>query len=155
MLSSSGQNKKNKGKQMSIELCKELARLFEEQLHNQKKLAVIDDIIAEEFTNSDRGKSGEILTRQSLKEQLSGMFQAVPDLHDDVHEMVAEDKLVIYRLTRSGTFTDKLGELAPTGKYASINGFHILTIDGGFITGCIYHFDTPAMYEWFGIPLKS
>ena len=54
---------------MSLELCKELAYSFEEQLHNQKKLELIDDIIAEEFTNSDRGKSGEILTRQSLREQ--------------------------------------------------------------------------------------
>ena len=140
---------------MSVELCRELAYSFEEQLHNQKKLEVIDEIIAEEFTNSNRGKSPEILTRQSLKEQLTDMFQAVPDFHDNIHEMVAEDKVVIYRLTRSGTFTNKLGELVPTGKHALINGFHILTIDEGLITGCIYHFDTYAMHEWLGIQLKS
>ena len=98
---------------MSLEQNKQLAMRFEEELHNQKKLEVIDEIVAPEYT--DHGPSGSrTFTREELKDLFRSLFASVPDLHDEVHDVIAEGDRVALRMTRSGTFTGTAGDTEAT-----------------------------------------
>jgi len=128
---------------------KELVRRYEEEVHNQHKLEVIDEIIAPKYINNGPNSS-KTFTREELKDLFRRGFAAVPDFHDEIHEIVAEGDLVVCRITRSGTFSGKIGDREPTGNSASISGFHMARIENGMIAELWYLFDTVAWQKWFG-----
>ena len=134
---------------MSVEENKELARRFEEELHNQKKFEVIDEIIAPEYINNGPDNS-HTFTREGLKDLFRARAKAVPDFHDEIHQIVAEGDLVVIRSTRSGTFTEEYGNLEPTGNYASFSIFMMLRIEDGKLAECWYLADTVALEKWTG-----
>ena len=134
---------------MSLEQNKELVRRYEEEVHNQKKLDVIDEIVAPEYTH--HGANGtETFTREELKEFFRASYVAVPDLRDEIRDIVAEGDKVMVRLTRSGTFEGKWGEVEPTGNYLSAEGYHLARIEDGMIAELWYLFDTVAEEKWSG-----
>ena len=118
---------------MSVEENKELARRFEEEVHNQQKLDVIDEIIAPKYTNNGP-KGSRTYTREELKDLFRKVIpERISDFHDEIHEMVASGNLVAFRLTRS--VTDK------EGKRSSHSGFHLFRIEEGKIAEAWYLFE--------------
>ena len=122
---------------MSLEQNKELVRRYEEEVHNQQKIDVIDEVIALEYTHHT-GDSSETFSREELKELFRTMFAGAPDLHDEIHDMVAEGDKVVIRMTRSGTFE---------GKWFESEGYHLARIEDGKIAELWYLFDYPAEEE--------
>lgn len=82
--------------------------------------------------------SSETMTREELKDLFGRMFTALPDLHDEVHQMVAEGDFVTCRITRTGTFTGKFGDTEFTGERFHRSGFHMLRIEDTRIAECWY-----------------
>lgn len=124
---------------MSIEENKALARRFEEEVQNQRKFDVIDEIIATTYTNN--GPQGsETLSREKLRERLQGICSMVPDFHDEMEEMVADGHFVAFRLTRSGTVA---------GEKKSLPGFHLFRVDNDKIAECWW------LYEGMVCPWSS
>lgn len=90
-----------------------LERMFEEII-NQGKLDVADELFAEDFV--DHGPMGDIQGRQAFKGVVAQWRAAVPDVHCTVENVVTDGELAGWTVRATGTHTgDNLGFL-PTGK---------------------------------------
>ena len=117
---------------MSSEENKSLMRRFYEEVFNQRNLAAIDDFIAPNFFNysaSQLGIAGGDV--EHVKQFVSMVMQAFPDLHYTVEDLIAEGDKVAARLTISGTQHGAFMGIPATGKHATISDIEIFRIVDG------------------------
>ncbi len=62
---------------------------------------------------------------------MAPLFEAVPDYHVTVHEMISEGTAVAIRFTARGTHRGELLGIAPTGRHVEINVIDIVRINEG------------------------
>jgi len=115
---------------MSTEDNKAVVRRFYEEVMNQKKRAVLDEVfdlnVVDHFAppGTPGGLEG---ARQTL-----GMFlSAFPDLHFTVEDMIAEGDRVVARVTMSGTQQGPFMGIPPTSKHVTVTGIDINRFVGG------------------------
>ena len=115
---------------MSTEDNKAVVRRFYEEVMNQKKRAVLDEVfdlnVVDHFAppGTPGGLEG---ARQTL-----GMFlSAFPDLHFTVEDLIAEGDKVVARATLSGTQQGTFMGVPATGKRVTITGIDINRFVGG------------------------
>jgi steroid delta-isomerase-like uncharacterized protein len=65
---------------------------------------------------------------------LSALFNAFPDFHHKLEDVVAEGNKVAVRFTITGTNRGEFQGIPPTGKQISIGGTDFLTLVDGKIT---------------------
>ena len=88
-------------------------RMFDEII-NQGKLEVTDELFAEDFV--DHGPMGDLHGREAFKQMVAQWRAAVPDVHCEVSSLIAEGDLVAWLVHTTGTHMgDGLGFPA-TGK---------------------------------------
>src|SRR5215831_5286079 len=115
---------------MSTEDNKAVVRRFYEEVMNQKKRAVLDEVfdlnVVDHFAppGTPGGLEG---ARQTL-----GMFlSAFPDLHFTVEDLIAEGDKVVARATMSGTQQGAFMGIPATGKHVTMTGIDINRFGGG------------------------
>jgi predicted ester cyclase len=96
---------------MTEEQNKAVARRFFEEVWNQGKEDVIDEIFAPTVVFN-----GEAITREALKRGLAGRRAAFSDIHVTVEDQVAEGEKVSTRRTWRATHRGPYRGVAPTGK---------------------------------------
>jgi len=80
------------------------------EVWNEGNLAVIDEIIAEDFVGHyDMGNT--VQGAEGFRGYVSNLLTAFPDFHVTVNELFAEDDLVVFQATASAT---NLGPFGPT-----------------------------------------
>jgi predicted ester cyclase len=119
---------------MSLEENKTIVRKFIDA-YNQHDLSSIEDFVAPAFVDHTH-KSG----REGLKQLFNMAFNAFPDMHETIEDIIAEGDKVWIRVTFSATHTGEWMGIPPTGKkvtsemvdiYRIVNGKHV---EGRFIT---------------------
>ena len=83
---------------MSAEENKALIRRFVETVWNNKQVDALDEFHAAEYM-----LNGTPHTAATFKEHLQGYFAQVPDLHNTIQDMIAEDDTVSYRWVMQAT----------------------------------------------------
>ena len=111
-------------------------RLFEE-VWNQRKLDVIDEIFATDFVGHMPG-SPDILGTEGLKQYITITCTTFPDFKITVEDQIAEGDKVVTRWTANGTHK-------PTGAQATWSGFSFFRIAGGKIVERWKSMDTSGM----------
>ncbi len=97
---------------MSIEQNKAMERRFVEEVVNQGRLEVIDELCAPDW----REATDPSFDLARLRELVVAWRSGMPDLHAEIELMAAEGDLVAVRVRVEGTHTaDYLG-VAPTGR---------------------------------------
>jgi predicted ester cyclase len=96
---------------MSEEQNKAIVRRFFEEVWNQQKENVIDEIFASTIVFN-----GQSITRDTLKQALAGRRTAFADIHVTVDDQVAEGEKVSTRRTWRATHRGPYRGVAPTGK---------------------------------------
>jgi predicted ester cyclase len=121
---------------MSTEDNKALVRRFYEEF-NKKNLAVIDQFIDPNFVDHSPppGLPADI---EGAKQQF-GIFQAFPDLHVTVQDLIAEEDKVMARLNIRGTHQGPFMGLPPSGRHVTFAAIDIHRIAGG---KSVEHWDT-------------
>lgn len=105
-----------------------LGRMFDEMINNGR-LEVADELFAEDFI--DHGPMGEVLGREAFKGLVAQWRSAVPDVHCEVGNVVADGDLAGWVVRTSGTHTgDGLG-FPPTGKAFETVSANIGRFSGG------------------------
>jgi steroid delta-isomerase-like uncharacterized protein len=102
-------------------------------LFTKGDLDAADDYLAEDFVNNDP-PFGASADRDGMR-TAGAMFRAVfPDWHSDLHQLIAEDDIVVEQFTASGTHTgaDLMG-VAASGRTVSLPGINIFRIRDGRI----------------------
>jgi len=134
---------------MSVEQNKaSMYRCFEE-IWNKGDLSVIPEVISPDYVDGIRKGLKDF--EQMVKQQRAAM----PDLHYTIDQVVGEGDTLAIRLTLTGTFKNKSGDIEPTGKKGSYT--HVLFnryVNGKCVEATAFG-DTLTFYRQWGIPLPK
>ena len=98
-----------------------LVRRFYDELWNEWRLDVADEILSEDI--DFRGSLGSVEHgREGFKRYVGRVRAAFPDWHNQVDELFAAGDRVVARLTWTGTHLGALAGVAATGNNAWIVG---------------------------------
>jgi steroid delta-isomerase-like uncharacterized protein len=131
---------------------KALSRRAFEEIWNQGKLQVIDELVAPNCVLHDPMVPGGKASGTSGYKQFAETYRsAFPDLHFAINDQVAEGEKVATRYTATGTFKGELMGIAPNGKHATVSGitfdrYH----DGKLIEGWL-NYDGLGLFQQLGI----
>ncbi len=104
---------------MSLEQNKAVLRRFWEEVFNQKKLGLVDELFTADWSYHGAGGQ-ELRGPEALKQFLSVFFNALPDIRVTVDDLIAESDRVVSRVTGRGTHEGELMGIAPTGREVTV-----------------------------------
>lgn len=131
---------------------KALSRRAFEEIWNQGKLNVIDELVAPNCVLHDPMIPGGKTSGTPGYKQFTETYRAAfPDLHFAINDQIAEGDKVVTRYTATGTFKGALMGIAPNGKHATVSGmtfdrYH----DGKLIEGWL-NYDGLGLFQQLGI----
>jgi steroid delta-isomerase-like uncharacterized protein len=111
---------------------KATVRDFIDGLFTKGDLGAVDTYLAEDFINHDP-PFGVSADREGMRAAGAMTRAACPDWHSDLHQLVAEDDLVVERFTAGGTQRGELMGVAPTDRTVSLPGINIFRVRDGLI----------------------
>ena len=112
---------------MSIEENKKLVRRAYE-LANRRELDAFFDLLAPEYV--EHLPTGDISLEQ-VKQYARTFFDAFPDVHFAIEDIVAEGDKVAFRETWTGTHKGVFMDIPPTGNKVDITNANLIKIAGG------------------------
>ena len=115
-----------------LEENKAVIRRFGEEVWNRGDMAAVDELVAPDFVGYGPGKR-VTRGREDLKQVVTHMRTAFPDLHFTVEDEIAEGDKVVTRWTGVGKHQGEWRGIAPTGKYVTFTGLAIRRIARGKI----------------------
>jgi steroid delta-isomerase-like uncharacterized protein len=133
---------------MSEHKNKDLMRRIVEELWNQKKLAVIDELYAENYVGHT--PNGLLQGRAGVRQHVTTYITAFPDCNIAIDEMVAEADKISVRWTGTGTHRGELEGIAPTGKRIDVPGNLTARISGGKVVEEYSVWDTLKLAQQLG-----
>ena len=114
---------------MTTETNKALTRQFLERAFNEGNLAIVDEALAQDGIDHQEPLGTNFAAH--LKAVVTMLRTAFPDLHFEIHAMLAEGELVAFRSTMTGTHRGPFQGLLPTGKQISVAHMHFVRyVDG-------------------------
>jgi steroid delta-isomerase-like uncharacterized protein len=129
---------------------KAIIRKFLEEVINQNRMDRATDLVAEDFVELDP-LPGQRQGREGLKEILTMMRAAFPDIHWSVEEMVAEEDKVVTRFMWTGTHRGSFLGIPATGKSVSVKGVVIDQLAGGKMSASRMLMDSMGMMQQLGV----
>jgi steroid delta-isomerase-like uncharacterized protein len=133
-----------------------LSQIYDEVI-NARQLDQADEFFASDLVEREAlpGAEGH-KGIQAYKQYLTTIFNAFPDYHENVEEIIAEEDNAMVRFTATGTQHGELLGLAPTGKGISIQGIDIYHLAHGKIAEHRRYLDAAGlMQQLIGFPLSG
>lgn len=116
---------------MSAKENERLVRRIYEELWNERKLEVADEIIAERATNYDTGLAPMPFGPEEMKGTVRMVTAAFPDNRHEIEEVIAEGDGVVLRCTLTGTHEGPFMGIPPTGRRIEVTEIHIYRLKDG------------------------
>jgi len=110
---------------------KAVVRRFYEEVFNQGREEVIDEIIASDYL--DYGHTPPGRGREGVREDMRGMGAAFTNGHFTIDDLVAIGDQVVARWTGALTHTGTFAGVSPTNKSLSLTGISIYRVANGQI----------------------
>ena len=131
---------------------KALSRRIFEEVWNQGRLHLIDDLVASNFTDYDPSlPGGKVTGREGLKQVVQMYRTAFPDVHFTINDQIAEGDKVVTRWTATGTQKGALMSIAPTSKRSTVTGISIEHYKDGKAVETWGNWDTLGMLQQLGV----
>lgn len=131
---------------------KVLARRIIEEVWNQGKIAVIDELIAHNAVFHDPNvPEGRFAEPEGYKQFVSIYRSAFPDLHLTIYDQMAESDKVVTRWSASGTNDGSLMGIAATHKPATMQGVDINRYENGKIVEGWIIYDMLGLLQQLGV----
>ena len=113
---------------------KAIVRRIPEEITSQGKLELIDELFSPDFVDhAFVPELGLSPGREGIKQFISMLRSAFPDINIKVQDMVAEGDKVVVRNIAQGTHQGNFMGLPPTGKSATWSEIHIVGLADGKI----------------------
>jgi predicted ester cyclase len=91
---------------------------------------------------------------EGIQDTITHMHYGIPDIHFELHDMVAEGDLVAVAFTASGTHSFELFGGAPTGNKIRFEGIEIFHFKDGRIVAKRTSYDRIGLLRQLGAPCK-
>ena len=135
---------------------KEIVRRFVQEVWNEGKLDVADEVLAANYiehpSTPNEAKKEEAHGPDVMKRFVQMFRGAFPDMIFTIEHMVAEEDKVAIHLVGRGTHEGELHGLPPTGKRVNIGGAAIHRIEGSKIVETYQVVDRLSLREQLGAP---
>jgi steroid delta-isomerase-like uncharacterized protein len=118
---------------MSLEDNKAVLHRYFEDVWNQGRLDLLDELVSPSYENHDPAVPGLPRGPQGLQPIIAGFRAAFPDLHMTIEDQIAEGDKVVTRYTMRGTHQGPFMGLPPTGKQMTVSGIQIERVVQGQI----------------------
>jgi predicted ester cyclase len=100
---------------------------------------IIERYYEQVFNGRDVDSIGEYWADERMREAVTGgclsYFDAFPDLHISLDELIAEDERVFVRTTMTGTHDGEYKGIAPTGRNVATDCAEVYRLADGKIVG--------------------
>jgi steroid delta-isomerase-like uncharacterized protein len=123
---------------------------FVEEVINQGRLDVCDEIVEENFIELDP-LPGQQQGRQGLKDVIAMMRAGFPDIHWKIDETIAAADKVVSRFTWTGTHRGPFLGIPATGKSVTVKGVVIDRLNNGRMADSRILMDTLGMLQQLGV----
>ncbi len=138
---------------MVNEANKRMIQEFMERAFNQGDLAAVDEHLATTAVDYQEPEGTNFCTH--LKQVITGLRTAFPDLHFQIHDLLAEGDMVAFRSTMTGTHLGPLQvgpgpQAPPTGRPISVTHMHFVRIVDGKGADLWHLWDTQGMMRQIG-----
>ena len=129
---------------------KEIARKYPEEVISEGNLNLIDEIIADDYVEHNSAVPEPIHGPDGVKEYVSLLRTAVPDIHCGVEDLIAEGDMVVRRDRATGTHEGGFMGIEATGK-AVVEGIHIHRIEDGQLVESWAQNDMLGLMQQLGV----
>lgn len=130
---------------------KSLSRRVIDEIFNEGKLEVADEIVAADSISHDPALPEPASGPEGLKQVVTGYRAAFPDLSVTIDDQIAEGDRVVTRWTARGTHEGDLWSIAATGKQGTVTGITIDRYKGGKIVEVWTNWDTLGLMQQLGV----
>lgn len=139
---------------MTIQSNEFLVRSFMERAFHHGDLSAVDEFNASDGIDHQEPEGTDFIAH--LKHVVAGMRSAFPDLHFEIHDLLAEGDMVAFRSTMTGTHTNTLSlmpgqSLPATGRRVSVPHMHFMRIVDGKTTDLWHLWNVPMMMMQLGV----
>lgn len=110
---------------------KELVRQYPEEIISEGNLDLIDEIFADDYVEYNSSLPDPIRGPDGVREYVSRLRAAVPDINCGVEDLIAEGDTVVRRDRATGTHQGAFMGVEGTGTEAVVTGNHIHRIEDG------------------------
>ena len=123
---------------------------FVDEVINKGRMQTADEIVALDFVELDP-LPGQQQGREGLKEVISMMRSAFPDIHWVTEETIEEGEKVMSRFTWTGTHRGTVLGIPATGRSVSVKGVVIGRIVAGRMTDSRILMDSLGLMYQLGV----
>lgn len=140
----------------TLEENKEVVRRYYEEAFNDRRIDLLDELIAEDVVNHDP-LSDETLTAEEARgfegfvRHVEVAHEAFPDATVTIEDVIAEDDEVAVRFTFEGTHEGRFGGVEPTGKRVSGTNIGFFRIEDGKIAERWLESDDLGLLQQLGV----
>ncbi len=110
---------------------KEIVRQLTAEIWNSRRLDRIPDFFSEDYVADYRPYAPLRQGHAAIRGMVERAWEAFPDYHEELLELIAEGPLVVARFTISGTQSGQWGVLPETGKRVEFEEIVILKLRDG------------------------
>ena len=127
-----------------------LVRRFFDEMCNQRKLAIADELFSKDHVYNDpQAPTGP--GPEGVKQVIAGYQAGFPDAHWHVIETISADNVIITRWKGTGTHKNELMGIPPTGRSVNVQGTWIHRIANNKIVESYNVWDTLGMLQQLGV----
>ncbi|MHA2302452.1 MAG: ester cyclase [Candidatus Thorarchaeota archaeon] len=134
---------------MSVAENKAMVRHNYEQLNERNLVALYESFAADCVWHAPGGR--EIRSLEMIKQIITGLLNAFPNLHMTIDYMVAEGDKVVARVRWTGTHKGEYLGTAPTGKQVTFTAITMYRIVGGKVVEIWEEGDSLGLRQQLGI----
>lgn len=132
-----------------------LVRRYVEEVYDQRKLEVADEIFAPDFVLHDPDLPGGARGSEGMKGVVETFIGAFPDLQVSLDDVFSSGEKVVTRWTSRGTHQGELMGIAPTGNRVEVTAVGIWRVADGKIAEAWVVFDALGMMQQLGVASSS
>lgn len=110
---------------------KEIARKLPEEIISKGNLDLIEEIIADDYVGHNSAVPEPIHGPEGVREYVTNLRSAVPDITCGVEDLIAEGDMVVRRDRATGTVEGEFMGFKGDGTEAVVEGNHIHRLEDG------------------------
>jgi steroid delta-isomerase-like uncharacterized protein len=134
---------------------REMSRRIFEEVWNQKKVDIVDELIATNYQHNDATEPTPLTGIAGYKQFIAKYLTAFPDLHFTIHDHIVEGPTVVSRWTATGTHQADLPGIPTTGRPMSVTGTTIARVENGKFVESWNHWDALGFMQQLGVLPKA